>query len=127
MYLHASRVPREYEFLTLSYELAKEGVPDAKVKSFFQKPTLIENITEAELWAERSKRKKVTKSFKERDAEARKKLFEKAAKEDIPDSDPLGHYGLRTPTKRSAEENATPGQSQLGVGFLGFKGMVRSR
>lgn len=35
--------------IALLYELAKDRVADAEVKSFFQKPTLIENITEAEL------------------------------------------------------------------------------
>ena len=114
--------------IALSYEQAKNGVEKPDVKSFFQKPTLIENITEAEVWAERSNRKpKATKSFKERYAEARKKRFQEAAKEDFPDSDPLGYCALRTPEKRPADTEATPGQPQLGVGFLGFKGMVRSR
>ena len=113
--------------IALSFEQAKAGAANADVKSFFQKPTLIENITEAELWAERSNRKKPkAKPFKERYAAARKKLFQKAAEEDFPDHNPLGYCGS-TPTKRPATDDVTPGQSQLGVGFLGFKGMVRSR
>ena len=96
--------------IALSYEAAKAGFEYAEVSSFFQKATLIENLGDAEVWAQQSQTTPNRQSFKERYATARKKLF----------SPPT------TPTKRAANTNVA-GQSHVGSGFLGFKGMVRSK
>ena len=116
----ACKVSKGHVRIALSYEGAKAGVHDAEVKSFFRKPTLVENLAEAELWANSSGEDKKQRPFAERRREAREKLFDAAS-----DTDSLGQ-----PKKRAIDlsgPDSTPGQSQLGSGVLGFKGMVRSR
>ena len=132
----ACKVNATHVRIALSYEGAKAGIEDPEVKSFFQKATLIENLADAELWANYKQAKKEERSFAERYTDARKKVFEDYSKLQF---DSLGNprpgfsadgTPVNTPTKRSAaaaDVSPTPGQSELGGGFLGFKGMVRSR
>ena len=130
----ACRVNASHVRIALSYEGAKAGVSNAEVTSFFQKQTLVENLADAELWATYKSRKTEERPFAERYTEARQKVFVEHSKKQF---DVLGNpkpgydvTGTPIPKKRSAEESGsgpTPGQSQLGGGYLGFKGMVRSR
>ena len=132
----ACKVHGSHIRIALSYEGATAGVEDPEVKSFFQKTTLIENLAEAELWANYKRMKKEERSFKDRYTETRRNAFKEYSKlqfddngEPRPGFDATG-MPISTPVKRAADTESdapTPGQSQLGGGFLGFKGMVRSR
>ena len=111
----ACKLTANHVRLALSYEAAKAGFDSAEVTSFFQKSSLIDNLSEAELWAERSQSNPGNKSFRERYSAAKKQLFSSSPS---------------APKKRASgtiSRSPVTGQSHVGSGFLGFKGMVRSK
>ena len=116
----ACRVNASHVRIALSYEGAKAGVEDAEVTSFFKREVLVDNLAEAELWASTAEKPTPKLPFSQRRSAARTKLFAQASKS----------TAAQTPTKRTIDLSAsdpTPGQSQLGSGFFGFKDMVRSK